>query len=104
MNEINKKFDGVLWEWKGRRVIRELKPICPKCQYELDIKITGFGITTNLPDITISQGHVSYSCPKCSFSTKTNIDSVNNPEDLRKAVLKEFEHRLRLKSSENTKN
>jgi hypothetical protein len=103
MDKINKGFDGVSWEWKGKRYIRELKPVCPKCQYELDIEITGFGITTNLPCITISQGHVSYSCPKCSFSTKTTINGVNNPKDLRKAVRKEFEHRLRLKASENTK-
>lgn len=96
MNEINKKFDGLLWEWKGRRDIRELKPICPKCQYELDIKITGPQMTTDGPHITFSQAPLSYSCPKCSFYTNTTIEDVDSLKDLHKVARKEFEHRQRL--------
>lgn len=106
MSEIDKNFDGVLWEWKGRKAIRELKPICPKCQYEMEIKPAEIRYSPRDPIshyITITQEPVSYSCPKCSFSNETNIDGVNNPEDLHKSVQKEFEHRQRLKASENTK-
>jgi hypothetical protein len=104
MDEINKKFDGVLWGWSGKRRIRELRPICPKCQYELDIQMIGRGIPSDLSHITFPLFYLGYLCPKCSFSIKTNIDGVNDPKDLRKASRKEFEHRLRLKASENTKN
>jgi C4-type Zn-finger protein len=102
MGEINKEFDGVSWEWKGTKDIRELRPICPKCQYELDIQSIYRGMP-NLPRITFPLYYLGYVCPKCSFSVQTNIDGVNDPKELRKAVRKEFEHRQRVKMSENTK-
>ncbi len=106
MNEIDKKFDGVLWEWKGRRDIREIKPICPKCQCELDIKIPSpklhLGPKLEFEGLSFPR-RVSYSCPKCSFSKNTSIPDVDSPKDLRKAAQKEFEHRQRLKASENAR-
>jgi hypothetical protein len=102
MDKINKDFDGVSWEWTGRRAIRNLKPICPECQYELDITMSGldmkYGEETEDGGghITLSLPEVIYSCPKCPFSANTNIDDVKAPRDLRKAVRKEFEHRQRL--------
>ena len=102
MDEINKDFDGVSWEWRGKTFIG-LKPICPGCKYELDIKMTGPKITMDGPNMTITQARLSYLCSKCSFFHNTTIDDVNTPNDLRKAVLKEFEQRQRLKASENTK-
>ena len=104
MSEINKDFDGVSWEWKGNRDIRELKPICPKCQYELNIELTMPPMTKDCLKIIIHKARVSYVCPKCNFSIDTNIENVDGPKDLLKAVRKEFEHRQRLKASENTKN
>lgn len=107
MNEIDKEFDGVSWEWRGKTFIG-LKPICPDCKYELDIKMADFKMKQELTEdgilsLTIPHPRVSYSCPKCSFSTNTTIDGVDSPKDLRKAVLREFQHRQRLKASENTK-
>ena len=110
MDEINKDFDGVSWEWRGK-TFRGLKPICPKpkCLFELDIEITELDMKIHEPTedksprITLTSPHVIYSCPKCSFSINTTIDDVNSPRDLRKAVRKEFEHRQRLKTSENIK-
>ncbi len=104
MDKINKDFDGVSWEWKGKTAIRDLKPICPKpeCQYELDITMSeldmkrGEKTEDGCVPITLIFPDVIYSCPKCSFSANTNIDDVKAPRDLRKAVLKEFEHRQRL--------
>lgn len=64
--------------------------------------MTGLDMKTHEPTedkgtcITFTSPHVIYSCPKCSFSINTTIDDVNSPRDLRKAVLKEFEHRQRL--------
>lgn len=104
MDKINKDFDGVSWEWKGKMAIRDLKPICPKCKYELDITMNESVIVPIPPrTLSITSAYVSYSCAKCDFSAPTTIDDVNNPKDLRKAVLREFEHRRRLKASENTK-
>ncbi|NIP27869.1 MAG: hypothetical protein GWN67_25400 [Phycisphaerae bacterium] len=103
MNEINKNFDRVSWEWKGRRDIRELKPKCPECQYELDIKLPNFMVNygPNLEFEGLSfNRRLSYSCPKCSFTCDTTIENVKSPQDLRKAVRKEFEHRQRLQASE----
>ncbi len=103
MCEINKDFDGVSWEWIGK-AFTGLKPICPKCKYGLNIEQKESDINIDKgPRITITSPHVIYSCPKCSFSINTTIDDVNSPRDLRKAVRKEFEHRQRLKASENTK-
>ena len=106
MDEINKDFDGVSWEWKGRRDIRGLKPICPKCQYELNIEKIGPKMKMNggfrNMTILLPRGFL-YSCPDCSFSKNSNIDDVDSSKDLRKAAQKEFERRQRLKASENTK-
>jgi len=102
MSEINKDFDGVSWEWRGKTFI-DLKPICPKskCQNELNIEKTCFHPTIDRdhPEI-IFEFPVSYVCPKCSFSKNTTIKNVNEPKDLRKAARKEFERR---QASENTK-
>ncbi len=99
MDKINKDFDGVSWEWKGKTAIRDLKSICPKCQYELDIKFNETMIVISPPPtkgLRITPAYVSYFCPNCDFTTPTTIDDVKNPKDLRKAALKEFEHRQRL--------
>ncbi|MBW8042237.1 MAG: hypothetical protein FVQ85_19865 [Planctomycetes bacterium] len=101
MGEINKDFDGVSWEWRGKTFI-DLKPICPDCKYELNIEITMPEMTIDRPKIIIHQARVSYVCSKCSFSIDT-IENVESPKDLLKVVRKEFEHRQRLKASENTK-
>ena len=47
MDKINKDFDGVSWEWKGKTAVRDLKPICPKCKYELDITMIDPGMKFN---------------------------------------------------------
>jgi phage FluMu protein Com len=104
MDKINKDFDGVSWEWKGKTAIRDLKPICPKCKYELDIQMIGRGIPSDLSHITFPLFYLGYLCPKCSFSVNTNIDGVNDPKDLRKAVRKKFEHRQRLMVRKTSKN
>ncbi len=111
MDEINKDFDGVSWEWKGRTAIRDLKPICPECQYELDIemsdiKIEGYDELTKDGDssLKITGVPVSYFCSKCNFTTPTSINGIDEPKDLRKAVLKEFEHRQRLMVRKTSKN
>ena len=107
MDEINKDFDGVSWEWKGKTAIRDLKPICPKCKYELDIKQTMSDMKVGEDDdlsITFPSLDVLYSCPDCSFSVKTNIYNINNPKTLRKAARKEFEHRQRLMVRKTSKN
>jgi coproporphyrinogen III oxidase-like Fe-S oxidoreductase len=98
MPEISKKFDGVLWEWKGRKYIKDLKPICPKCKYELDFEMSGGGIRKLDMSVKITLPQVAYLCSKCGFPATTNIDGVDKVEDLRKAVLKEFEHRVRIKA------
>ncbi len=106
MNEINKDFDGMQWEWKGRNRITDLKPICPDCMGECDIKMHGFDFSVDNRQetkITIRHGRVSYVCSNCSFSKPTTIDNVDEPKDLSKAAMREFERRLRLKLSGNTK-
>jgi hypothetical protein len=109
MSEISKEFDGVLWEWKGRRDIRYLKPICPKCKYELDIEMGMVGdVKKNKLDdgsmrITIPLPQVTYLCSKCNFTSATNIDVVNNVEDFRKVILREFEHRIRIQNNKESK-
>lgn len=107
MGEINKDFDGVSWEWRGKTFI-DLKPICPDCKFELDIKMSDFKMKQEKKEdggrfLDFSLPRVSYSCPKCSFSINTTVENVDSPKDLHKAALKEFEHRQRLKASENTK-
>ncbi len=102
MGKSNKEFDGVLWEWKGIKTIRDLIPICPKCLYELDIKMLGskMGIDKDKEGhtiVTLPSFTVGYSCSKCSFSIKTTLDGVKNKSELLKAAMKEFEHRQRLK-------
>jgi len=107
MSKIDKNFDGVSWDWKGRKVIKDLKPICPECRYELNIKIGGFNIEEGKPTkdnclpLRITLAHVLYSCPKCKFSIPTSINGINEPKDLHKAALKEFEHRQRLMEENN---
>ena len=91
MNEIDKKFNGVLWEWEGKTVIRKLKPICPDCQYELHIERRAPEMTHKPFTITFHHSLV-YSCPKCSFYTNTTIEDVDSPKDLRKVARKEFEY------------
>jgi len=65
MDKINKDFDGVSWEWKGRTAIRDLKAICPDCKYELDIKMSDFKIEKGEPtkdgglSVKITKAHVS---------------------------------------------
>lgn len=103
MEKIDKNFDGVSWEWDGKEVIRNLKPICPGCEYELDIIETDPDMKINGSEISYTGPSVSYSCPNCSSRINTTKDNIDSPKDLRKAVLKEFEHRQRLKASENTK-
>jgi hypothetical protein len=101
MSEISKDFDGVLWEWKGRKDIRDLKPICPKCKYELNFGISGLRVNEsrsgNKRLLSIILPKVTYLCSKCDFSSTTNINGVGKVKDLRKAVLREFEHRIRIK-------
>ena len=107
MAKINKDFDGVLWEWTGRKPIKNLKPICPKCKYELDIIQTMSDMKVGKDDdlsIAFPSLGVLYSCPDCSFTIKTNIDNVNNPKTLRKAARKEFERRQRLMVRKTSKN
>jgi hypothetical protein len=105
MSEIDTKFDGISWEWKGKN-IRDLKPICPDCQFELDIETPRPKIHCDPKSLkfkSMSVIPVSYSCPKCSFSRITSIDNVNSPQDLLKEARKVFEHRQRLNASEKTK-
>ena len=103
MSEIGKEFDGVVWEWKGIKDIRDLKPICPKCKYELDFGISGLQVkesrSGNNRSLAITLPKVTYLCSKCGFSSTTNINGAGKVKDLHKAVLKEFEHRIRIKSS-----
>ena len=112
MDEINKDFDGVSWEWKGKTAIRDLKPICPECQYELDIKMIDTMIVP-LPRksnedgrgvIEITKAHIIYKCSKCNYSMPTTIDGIDEPKDLSKAARKEFEHRQRLMLRKTSKN
>lgn len=109
MDKINKDFDGVSWEWKGETAIRDLKPICPKCKYELDVKMIDTMIVPHKSTedgrgfIEITTAHVIYKCSKCNYSMPTTIDGIDEPKDLCKVARKEFEHRQRLKASENTK-
>ena len=101
---------SVSWEWKGKTAIRDLKPICPKCAYELDIKMSGFKMEYGQPTedgcvpLKITKAHVRYICSKCDYSMHTTIDGIDEPKDLCKVAQKEFEHRQRIMLRRTSKN
>jgi len=102
--EITKKdyktdvIDSVKWEWVWfSNKIRSLKPLCPKCSYELDLK---FAKKADLKSYNFDVYNGSkndqsfsstYAICKCGFSCAWYI----HPDDVNKNTIKEIERRTR---------